>query len=102
MCTSTESELLRIFLRNLKREAMLIPFIQSDPERTRERFRRLREYVHQNLLVNGRFICNHYRRCLVSSPNRDAFYEGQMSHVGEHYDLNVDGQDLRVVVGQEL
>ena len=84
------------------RGAMLVPFVQSDPERTRERFRRLREYVRQNLLVDGRFICKHYHECLASSPNRDAFYEGQMSHVGQHYDLTVGGQELRiVVVGQE-
>lgn len=81
---------------------MLARFTQSDPERTRERFRRLREYVRQNLLVDGQFICKHYRKCLASSPNRDAFYEGQMSHLGKHYDLTVDGQELRiVVVGQE-
>ena len=67
-----------------------------------ERFRRLSEYVRENLLVDSRFICKHHRECLTSSPNRDAFYEGQMSHVGSHYDLTVDGQELRiVVVGQE-
>ena len=77
-------------------------FIQSDPERTGKRFRRLHEYVRQNLLVNGQFICKHYSSCLASSPNPDAFYEGQMSHLGEHYDLTVDGQDFRIVfVGQE-
>lgn len=88
--------------QNLKREAMLVPLTQSDPERTRERFRRASEYVRQNLLVDGKFICKHYRECLASSPNQGAFYEGQMSHVGSHYDLTVDGQELRiVVVGQE-
>lgn len=80
----------------------MVPFIQSDRDRTRERFRRLCEYERQNLLVDGQFICQHYHACLASSPNRDAFYEGQMSHVGEHYDLTVDGRELRiVVVGQE-
>ena len=74
--------------------------ITSDPERTAERIRTLEEYVRRNLLDTERFICKHHRDCRASAP--PYFYEGQMSHVGKHYDLLVGGQELRiVVVGQE-
>ena len=76
--------------------------IQSDTERTTRRIQRLQEYVHQHLVANGHFVCKHLPECRASSQNPDAFYEGQMSYVGQHYDLTVDGRELRiVVVGQE-
>ena len=74
--------------------------IRSDPVRTARRIRELDVYVRQNLLAGGEFVCRHYERCRASRS--EFFYEGQMSHVGKHYDLAVDGQALRiVVVGQE-
>ena len=74
--------------------------IRSDPARTAKRIRELDAYVRQNLLADGSFVCRHYERCRASRPK--FFYEGQMSHVGTHYDLTVDGHGLRiVVVGQE-
>ena len=74
--------------------------ITSDPKRTARRIRKLEEYVHHNLLDGDRFICKHHGDCRASAP--PCFYEGQMSHVGQHYDLLVGGQELRiVVVGQE-
>ncbi len=77
--------------------------IQSDSRRTQDRIRRLQEYVRANLLTEtGNFICGCYDQCRASRPRPNAFYEGQMSYVGEHYDLVVNGSDLRiVVVGQE-
>ena len=75
--------------------------IESDPDRTAGRIRKLEEYVRLNLLCNGRFICEHHRACRASVSSC-FFFEGQMSHVGKHYDLLVDGRELRiVVVGQE-
>lgn len=74
--------------------------IKSDSERTARRIEDLEEYVRRNLLDADRFICRHHRDCRASAP--PYFYEGQMSHVGKHYDLLVDDQELRiVVVGQE-
>ena len=74
--------------------------IKSDPERTARRIRNLEEYVRRDLLDTEHFICGHHRDCRDSAP--PYFYEGQMSHVGKHYDLLVDDQELRiVVVGQE-
>lgn len=76
------------------------PEIRSDPERTARRVGTLEEYVRRNLLDTERFICRHHEDCRASAP--PYFYEGQMSHVGKHYDLLVDDQELRiVVVGQE-
>lgn len=76
------------------------PLIQSDPEKTASRIRQLDQYIRHNLLADGEFTCKHYKACRTSGP--DFFYEGQMSHVGEHYDLTVNGRELRiVVVGQE-
>lgn len=76
--------------------------IRSYPERTRERIRLLEEYVQANLLTgHGSFICRSFRECR-SSRGDLPFHPGQMSHVGRHYDLEVDGLPMRIVVlGQE-
>ena len=74
--------------------------VESNPARTARRIRKLEEYVRCDLLYNERFICKHHQDCRASAP--PYFYEGQMSHVGKHYDLRVGGQELGiVVVGQE-
>ncbi len=75
---------------------------RSYPERTRERIRLLEQYVQANLLAEGgSFICRSYRECR-SSRSGFPFHPGQMSHVGRHYDLEVDGLPMRIVVlGQE-
>lgn len=52
------------------------------------------------LRADRRFVCRHYRACRASHTG--AFFEGQLHHVGPHYDLTVDATPLRiVVVGQE-
>lgn len=49
----------------------------------------------------GALVCPSAAECKASAAGND-FHEGQLSHVGEHYDLSRDGQPLRVmVVGQE-
>ena len=76
--------------------------IRSYPERTRKRLRLLQEYVRANLLAeDGSFICSRYAECRASRA-AFPFHEGQMNHVGRHYDLEVDGIAMRIVVlGQE-
>jgi len=55
-----------------------------------------------NVLGPGGFCCASYSACLNSIGPGDRFFEGQLSHVGRHYDLDLDGRPLRiVVVGQE-
>ena len=76
--------------------------IRSNPGRTRERVRMLEEYVRANLLsAAGSFICTSFEQCR-SSRCGYPFYAGQMSHVGKHYDLEVKGRAMRIVLaGQE-
>lgn len=78
------------------------PVIRSYPERTRERVRLLEEYVRAELLArDGSFICSRYAECRASRAAYP-FHKGQMNHVGRHYDLEVDGCVMRIVVlGQE-
>ena len=76
--------------------------IRSNPERTKERIRCLEEYIRKNLLPgDGSFICEHFTQCRGSRSGLP-FHHGQMSHVGRHYDLEVAGRPMRIVlVGQE-
>ena len=76
--------------------------IRSDPDKTLKRIHRLKRYIQDNLLSeNGSFICNHFGQCRESRSGHP-FHEGQMSHIGKHYDLEVDGNPTRIVlVGQE-
>lgn len=76
--------------------------ISSHPERTRQRVRLLQAYVREHLLAgNGRFVCGSYSECRASRSGFP-FHPGQMNHVGKHYDLEVDGRAMRIVVlGQE-
>ena len=53
------------------------------------------------LTVEGSFICGSYAECRASRAGFP-FHEGQMNHVGGHYDLEVEGRAMRIVVlGQE-
>ena len=77
--------------------------IESNPAKTAERVARLEVYARRHLLADGKFLCRHYAQCSASRrPPRYEFNEGQLSHIGRHYDLVVDGRETRiVVVGQE-
>jgi hypothetical protein len=72
--------------------------IETDPVTTRNRIRRLRRYVADNLLDQGDFVCSAYGACSSSCKPDDAFREGTMSHVGRRFDLRMDGKSLRIVV----
>ena len=76
--------------------------IRSHPERTRKRVRLLEEYVRSELLsADGSFVCGSYAKCRASRAGFP-FHKGQMNHVGPHYDLEIDGCAMRIVVlGQE-
>ena len=57
-------------------------------------------YFSQNVLAGNKFICPFFKECLDSHDG--TFYEGQLHHVGNHYDLSISGNPFRViVVGQE-
>ena len=59
----------------------------------------LESYLRANVLDDD-FICTKYRQCRCS--HRHTFYEGQLHHIGTHYDLRVGHCPTRImVVGQE-
>lgn len=75
--------------------------IRSFPEKTRSRVHELEEYFARSVLHENQFICQHYQECLTSCGRSD-FYEGQLHHIGEHYDIEIGGNPSRlVIVGQE-
>ena len=70
--------------------------IRSDPEKTKDRVRKLEEYVREHLISARReFICSDHQAC-QQSRSAFPFHAGQMSHVGRHYDLEVDGRSMRI------
>lgn len=75
--------------------------ITAHPERTRERIEALEAYFAAHVHSGGCFLCRHQAACRASRPS-NAFYEGQLPHVGRYYDLEIEGFPTRVViVGQE-
>ena len=79
----------------------------SKPFDTANRVQRLARYLDRSVMASsclsgGVFVCASAAECRASTAGAD-FHEGQMSHVGEHYDLIEDGRPMRiVVVGQEV
>lgn len=77
------------------------PIVVTYPEITKGRIAALDAYCAANVHDGCSMTCPHEAECRASKPN-NYFYEGQLSHVGMNYDLEVDGEPLRiVVVGQE-
>lgn len=75
--------------------------LHSNPERTAERYAELEQYMRTNVTSGaGGFCCVNGPTCRASAlvPPKVAFYEGQLSHVGKHYDMTDDGHDLRILV----
>ncbi len=71
----------------------------SDPVRTRQRIAELDEYMARSVYGRNGFVCDSAARCRRAAADKGAdFYEGQLSHVGLHYDLFDDGVPLRVLV----
>ncbi|OFW72094.1 MAG: hypothetical protein A2Y55_12570 [Actinobacteria bacterium RBG_16_68_12] len=76
--------------------------LRADPAATARRLAALRAYMEANVLGPGGFRCTSEEACRGSVRGDNGSYEGQLSHVGRHYDLHLDGRELRVmVVGQE-
>jgi hypothetical protein len=73
----------------------------ADLQATVHRFERLQAYFEKNVLTNGQFTCKSEHQCRDSHQS-GPFYEGQLPHVGTHYDLRRNGAPFKiVVVGQE-
>ncbi len=72
----------------------------SDPARTAGRVAALDDYFRHHVLDGEHFRCPHFAACRASHPG--TFFEGQLHHVGAHYDLTVNDVPTRfVVIGQE-
>jgi hypothetical protein len=75
----------------------------ADVARTQQRIARLREYMSGEVLRGKDFVCASWSDCESSIPAGCTFTEGQLSHVGKHFDLTKEGKPYRVVVvGQEV
>lgn len=73
--------------------------VSVEKQKTKIRLEELESYMTKNVLGAG-FVCPHYREC--KSSHSQTFYEGQLHHVGTHYDLSLDMAPMRVaIVGQE-
>lgn len=75
----------------------------TDPATTIERFETLHRYMDSHVLRGDDFICHHFQECRSSALNvrsgrRRQYSEGQLSHVGNHYELAEDGVPLRILV----
>jgi hypothetical protein len=76
--------------------------LQANGVATDRRIAALRSYMEANVLGPAGFCCASYDACRGSIREGDRFFEGQLSHVGHHYDLQLHQRPLRVVVvGQE-
>ena len=76
--------------------------LRSNRAVTDRRIDALRTYMDANVLGPAGFCCASYDACRNSIREGDRFFEGQLSHVGHRYDLQLNQRPLRVVVvGQE-
>lgn len=76
---------------------------QSDIALTEKRRERLAKYLGSHVLdEQEKFVCIHCNECKSSHCGRGSFSEGQLPHLGRHYDIEENKVPLRVVVvGQE-
>jgi hypothetical protein len=78
----------------------------SDPAKTSCRLDQLRRYMEQHVYGERGFVCRYARQCERSAlhdrygkPREDrSFTAGQLSHLGQHYDLAEVGRPLRILV----
>lgn len=74
-----------------------------DAGATQQRVNDIKRYMNKNVLAGKEFICSSWGECKSSIGSDCTFKEGQLSHLGKHFDLSLDGRELRlVVVGQEV
>ena len=77
----------------------LVP-LRSDPARTKQRIAALEEYMSANVANPDGFCCRCEAACKASAlvkPNI-SFWRGQLSYVGQHYDVFENDRPWRVLV----
>lgn len=84
----------------LEGRAMSAPIFATDPSATGARRSALAAYYEQEVLDHERdFVCSSFDGCRTSAArSRSAYNEGQLPHVGEHYDATIDGHPSRVMI----
>jgi hypothetical protein len=74
--------------------------LNTNPEGSAARRQALDAYMDEHVLGARGMVCASYVRCAQS--HRGQFFEGQLHHVGKHFETTVNGAPMRVsVVGQE-
>lgn len=77
--------------------------ISHDANATKRRLDDLQGYMSKNVLAGKDFKCSSWEACESSIGDTCSFTEGQLSHVGKHFDLRRGFKEVRVVVvGQEV
>lgn len=56
----------------------------------------LEEYLSNSVLSGKRFICAHFKEC--KSSHSGPFYQGQLHHVGDYYDISIDNRPFKIIV----
>lgn len=88
------------------RSGRTVPSFESDSATTQARIELLRDYMDQHVFGQAGFVCESAAACRRSvmfdtrgnpRDNR-CFSEGQLSHVGHHYDLTSNGSPLHILV----
>jgi hypothetical protein len=73
--------------------------VTCNQQKTKTRLLAIQQYLTSNVM-DADFLCPSYQECKLSHSG--TFYEGQLHHIGQFYDLLLDGLPLRVaVIGQE-
>ena len=72
--------------------------LRFDPAATERRYDALALYMQTRVLSLGNFCCANEHGCRSSLRPGDMFAAGQLSHVGRHYDLSIDGRPFRILV----
>ena len=68
--------------------------VASDPAATRRRIAALDQYMSSNVLGSNGFVCSSFAPCRGSHDG--AFFEGQLHHVGQHYDVFLGDAPFRI------
>ena len=72
--------------------------LTSDPEVTSRRRAALARYLTGAVDDGEELVCESAARCRASMKAGQQLVEGQLSHVGDQYDLTSSGRALRIVV----
>ena len=72
--------------------------ITFDDSTTGQRIHRLEDYYERKVLQGSNFICGSYASCKAAIKPPIHFYEGQLSYMGNKYDMKIDGKPLRIVM----